>query len=80
MTKLKAKRMEAGLSQSQLAEKANMNVRTLQHYEQGSKNFDHARMDTILRVCLALNCKVEDILENQEYIDLFNEHVKSHHS
>ena len=67
--------MEAGLSQSQLAEKAGMNVRTLQHYEQGSKNFDHARIDTILSICLALSCKFEDVIENQEYIDLFKEHI-----
>lgn len=74
-SKLKETRQAAGLSQSQLAEKANINVRTLQHYEQGSKVFDHARMDTIFRVCLALNCKFEDIIENQDYIDLFNKYV-----
>lgn len=73
--KLKEMRQAAGLSQSQLAEKANINARTLQHYEQGSKNFDHARMDTIFRVCLALNCKFEDVIENQDYIDLFNKYV-----
>lgn len=74
-SKLKETRQAAGLSQSQLAEKANINVRTLQHYEQGSKVFDHARMDTIFRVCLALNCKFEDIIENQDYIDLFNKYI-----
>lgn len=73
--KLKEMRQAAGLSQSQLAEKAGINVRTLQHYEQGSKIFDHARMDTILRVCLALNCKFEDIIENQDYVDLFNKYA-----
>ena len=77
MSKLKTKRMEANMSQSQLAEKANMNVRTLQHYEQGSKIFDHARIDTILRVCLALNCKMEDVIENQEYIDLIKKYESS---
>lgn len=77
MIKLKAKRMEAGLSQSQLAERANMNVRTLQHYEQGSKIFDNARIDTILRVCLALNCKFEDVIENQEYIELLHKYEDS---
>lgn len=70
MTKLKSKRVEAGMSQSQLAEKAGLNVRTLQHYEQASKPFDHARIDTILKVCIALSCKIEDVLENQDYIDL----------
>lgn len=68
--KLKELRRARGFSQIQLAEKTGLNVRTIQHYEQGSKNFDHARIDTILRVCIALDCKLEDILENQEYIDL----------
>ena len=76
MNKLKAKRLEAGMSQSQLAEKANLNVRTIQHYEQGSKNFDHSRIDTILKVCLALNCKSEDIIENQNFIDLLEQYEK----
>lgn len=70
-------RQAADLSQSQLAEKTGINVRTLQHYEQGSKNFDHARIDTILKVCLALNCKLEDIVENQEYIDLIRRYKDS---
>lgn len=77
MSKLKTMRQTKGLSQSQLAEKANMNVRTLQHYEQGSKIFDHARIDTILRVCLALDCKLEDVIENQEYLDLIKRYEDS---
>lgn len=68
--KLKEMRQSKGLSQSQLAEKTGINVRTIQHYEQGSKNFDHARIDTILKVCIVLGCKLEDVIENQEYIDL----------
>lgn len=68
--KLKKLRQARGLSQSQFAEKAEMSIRTLQHYEQGSKNFDHARIDTILKACLVLNCSLEDIIENPEYIDL----------
>lgn len=75
--KLKEMRQAAGLSQSQLAEKTGINVRTLQHYEQGSKVFDHARIDTILKVCLALNCKLKDIVENQEYIDLIKRYEDS---
>ena len=74
MKKLKQKRMEAGLSQSQLAEKAGLNVRVLQHYEQGSKNFDHARLDTILKVCIVLNCKLKDVIENPDYLDLIQKY------
>jgi transcriptional regulator with XRE-family HTH domain len=68
--KLKEMRQAANLSQSQLAEKAGLSLRTLQHYEQGAKEFDHARIDTILKVCLVLNCKLEDIIENQEYLEM----------
>ena len=68
--KSKEMRQFKGLSQSQLAEKTGINVRTIQHYEQGSKNFDHARIDTIMKICIALHCKLEDVIENQEYIDL----------
>lgn len=76
MSKLKEKRMETGLSQSQLANKAGINVRVLQHYEQKTKNFDHARMDRILKICLALNCKIDEIIENEEYIDLYNDYME----
>ena len=70
LRKLKEMRQTKGLSQSQFAEKTGINLRTVQHYEQGSKNFDHARIDTILKTCIVLNCKLEDILENPEYIEL----------
>lgn len=68
--KLKEMRQSRGLSQSQFADKVGISLRTIQHYEQGSKNFDHARLDTILKCCIVLNCKLEDIVENPEYIDL----------
>lgn len=68
--KLKEMRQSKGLSQSQLAEKTGINIRTIQHYEQGSKIFDHARIDTILKICIALGCKLEDVIENPEYLDL----------
>lgn len=70
--KLKEMRQSRGLSQSQLAEKTGINVRTIQHYEQGSKNFDHARIDTILKCCIALNCRLEDLIENEDYVELIN--------
>ena len=74
MTKLKELREATGLSQSRFAAKTGINFRTLQHYEQGTKVFDHARIDTLLRVCLALGCNLEDVLENEEYLDLMNQY------
>lgn len=76
MTKLKTKRLEAGLTQLQLAKQTGINIRVLQHYEQGSKKFDHARIDKILNVCIALNCKLQDIMEDQNFIELVNKYKK----
>ena len=77
MVKLKKIRQARGLSQSKLAEKAGLNVRTLQHYEQGSKIFDHARLDTILKCAIALECEIGDIIDNEEYLDLIQKYQKS---
>jgi transcriptional regulator with XRE-family HTH domain len=77
MVKLKEIRQAKGLSQSQLAEKAELNVRTLQHYEQGSKTFDHARLDTILKCAIALECKIEDIIDNEEYLNLIQKYQEN---
>ena len=76
MNKLKEMRNRAGLSQSQLANLSGINVGTLRHYEQGSKNFDHARIDTILKICLILDCKIDEIIESEEYVALFREYLK----
>lgn len=71
-TKLKAMRLDRGMTQAQLADAANINMRVLQHYEQGTKSFDSARLDVILKVCIALNCKMSDLLDIQENIELYN--------
>lgn len=77
MVKLKEVRQAKGLSQAKLAEKAGLNIRTLQHYEQGSKIFDHARLDTILKCAVALDCKIEDIIDNEEYLELIKMYEKN---
>ena len=75
MTKLKQIRQNAGLTQSELAKKINVNLRTLQYYEQGVKQLDHARIDTILKICVELNCDISDIMEETEWIKLYKKYV-----
>ncbi len=70
-TKLKALRIAAGLTQKELAERSGIKEGTLKHYEQGSKCFDLARLDVIIKVCCALGCKFEDIIENEETKELY---------
>lgn len=62
MGRLKDMREKAGMSQSQLASKADVNVRMIQHYEQGSKEINKAEVMTVYKLSKALGCKMEDIM------------------
>lgn len=63
MLNLKKRRIEAGLSQAQLAEKSGVNLRMIQHYEQGQKPINNAEALTVYKLAQALSCSVEDLLE-----------------
>lgn len=59
---LKVRREKAGLSQSQLADKAGVNIRMIQFYEQGVKDINKAEAITVLKLAKALDCKMEDLI------------------
>lgn len=63
MTNLKRIRKESGLTQSQLAEASGVNVRMIQHYEQGFKDINQASALTVYRLAEALNTTVGELLE-----------------
>lgn len=63
MSKLKLRREAFNLSQSQLAERSGVNLRTLQDYEQGRKDINKAQGLTLYKIAQALNTSVEDLLE-----------------
>ena len=73
-TKLKALRVKAGLSQSELAGYAGLNLRSYQHYEQGSHPLHRAALDTLLKICLALNCRLTDIIDDPDTIKLIKKY------
>lgn len=66
MTNLKQKREAAGLSQKELAKKTNINIRMLQCYEQGQRNIDGAKIETLLKISKAAGCQISDIIENKD--------------
>lgn len=72
--KLKEIREKAGLSQSQLAKLADVNVRIYQNYEQGVRDLSKAQLSTILKICNALNCNISDIVTDEETLGLLNEY------
>lgn len=63
MTNLKRIREASGMTQNQLAEITGVNVRMIQHYEQGFKDINAAGALTVYRIAQALNCAVEELLE-----------------
>lgn len=63
MTNLKRIRKESGLTQSQLSEASGVNVRMIQHYEQGFKDINNASALTVYRLAEALSTTVGELLE-----------------
>lgn len=63
MSNLKRLRSTSGLSQSKVSELSGINVRMIQHYEQGVKDINKAQAITVYKLAQALKCSVEDLLE-----------------
>ena len=70
MSKLKERREASGLSQSQLAEKAELSKRTLQELEQGRRDINGVKLLTLLKICDTLGCRLEDIVTDENIIEL----------
>lgn len=62
-TALEFRRQTKRYTQSKLAEESGVNVRMIQHYEQGVKDINRAAALTVHRLAQALDCTVEDLLE-----------------
>lgn len=75
-TKLKALRVASGHTQLEVATKAGINVRVYQFYEQGNKPIEGAKMETLVKICLVLNCKLDEIIEDQNLVELLKEYEK----
>ena len=62
-TNLKRIRTAAGLSQKQLAEKAEVSIRNIQMYEQRQNDINKAQADILFRLSKTLGCNIEDLFE-----------------
>ena len=71
MTRLQEARISCGFSQGDLSSKSGVTVRMIQQYEQGKRSIDGARLSTLCALCVALDCNIEDILEDQATIRIY---------
>lgn len=55
-TELKRRREELGMSQSELAERSGVPVRSIQQYEQRQKSINRASMETVIALAKTLHC------------------------
>ena len=62
---LKETREAAGLSQSQLADLSGVNLRMIQHYEQGVKDINKASVVSVLMLAEAMDADVYDLLNER---------------
>lgn len=66
MSNLKNIRTQRGYNQKQLSEISGVNLRMIQHYEQGVKDINLAQSTTLYKLAQALECSMEDLLELRE--------------
>ena len=61
--RLKPARQKVGLSQTQLAEKLDISLKTIQDYEQNRKSLAAARADTVIKMAHVLKVKPEYLIK-----------------
>lgn len=64
-TPLQRIRVSRGLSQNDLALRSGISKPTIQGYEQRQRAIDKAQYKTLCALALALDCQVEDFLEDE---------------
>ena len=62
-TRLKTRRTNSGLSQSELAASSGVALRQIQLFEQRQRNINNAAAITLLQLSRTLHCRIEDLME-----------------
>lgn len=70
-TKLQKLRIAKGFSQKDLSVASGVTLRAIQCYEQRARNIDGARLNTLCNLAISLDCKIEDMLEDETLIDRY---------
>lgn len=70
--KIQEIRQNKNMTQQELAERSGVSVRTIQAYESGIRRIDGASILTLCNLSKVMGCKITEILEDPELIDVFN--------
>ena len=62
-TNLKRLRTLYGCTQSELAKRSGVNLRSIQMYEQRNKDINKASVETVYKLAKVLGCAIEDLIE-----------------
>ena len=62
-TRLRAKRINSGMSQSELARDSGVALRQIQLFEQRPRDINNASAITLLKLSRSLHCRIEDLIE-----------------
>ena len=65
--RLQAYRKRIGLSQSELARRSGVNLRTLQQYESGAKSIKRASAESVIALADVLHCSPKDLITEGEF-------------
>ena len=75
---LRTFRKKEKLTKTQLSDLTSISMRTIDDYETGKRDINGAKIKTLLKLCKALSCRLEDILTAEETLELLQEVEKPH--
>ena len=64
-------RKDRGWLPSELSRRSGVNKNMIQFYENGVKDINGARLKTLLKLCVALDCKLSDFITDPECVEMF---------
>lgn len=73
-SKLKVMREMCELTQREVAELSGVSFRMIKDYEQGQRDINGAKLLTLLKLCAALRCRLEDIVDDVETLELLRQY------
>lgn len=73
---LKKLRIKKGLSQAQLAKVTTIPLSTIIKYEDNYANINRAKLENLLKICIALGCRVEDIITEDSLKEILSKYNK----